>query len=437
MQTPIHRVVVAVTIFIALALGTVARQEISTAQSHAQAPQRGPDDAQPASNFAESIQGTITIVISTRQGFVLAADSRATHSYTDAQGVKHTFMTDDAQKLFQIGDKTACVIAGLSGLEIPGKDEYRAFRVRDAMASRLTLMDQVARKRKISPNAKDVALYFGQNFPGLAGLAEWFPPTSDRNAGAINAVSYDSSGKYQWFSFAIPVVTAPSIAMRNFVETGDPIIFRSLTDAPLKFDKLPLGQPQVADQLLNADRPGNDQFSRSSIMRKYYRLKRLRALDTLSLQEAVSLADTLVAATEKLSPEERGVGGPIDIATVTPQGVKWIRKKTNVAPIPAPFQIRFEGGNLPKQLFGMYIDGVQCIDCAIPDQSLFFYKGDADLELIDPIFEGRCSVILEEGAKNKQPQVVRRLISALNKRCTFSGDLPDPFLAAPPTSDPQ
>jgi hypothetical protein len=392
---------------------------------------------QASSSSAETIDGTITVVISTRQGFVLAADSRSTHRTTSTDGTQSIHTTDDAQKLFQIGDRTACVIAGLSGRELPGHREYRVFRVRDAIASYFTLLDQSSRTRNISPDAKDVALSFERGFAGVAGLAEWLPDRGpSHDVGEISVVSFDRSGKPQWYSFRLLAEMVRSANGRSLLVTGNPVVYRSQIGQPLGFDKLPLGQPQVANRLMDADKPGTDRFSQSQIMKKYYMMKRRGRLDEVTLKDAVRLAEVIVRATEELAPPEAGVGGPIDVATVTPAGVHWIRKKTNVAPVPAPFRARYAGGNLPvnKAPFGMNLDGIQCISCTIADGSLFFYDGDADTELIDPEFQGagRCSVILRDGANRKRPDAVRRLISALGNRCNFSGDLPNPSGLMPP-----
>src|SRR5579864_3941008 len=57
-----------------------------------------------------AIHGTIDVVVSTREGIVLASDSRVTR--TDGSHI------DDAQKLFPVGTHAACVIAGLVGADL-------------------------------------------------------------------------------------------------------------------------------------------------------------------------------------------------------------------------------------------------------------------------------------------------------------------------------
>jgi 20S proteasome alpha/beta subunit len=69
------------------------------------------------------------IVISTREGFVLATDSRGTSDGTH---------TDDQQKLFTIGKNSACVIAGLIGSQVG----MEGFELRGAMGTQLERIDQ-------------------------------------------------------------------------------------------------------------------------------------------------------------------------------------------------------------------------------------------------------------------------------------------------------
>src|SRR5690242_19505535 len=98
---------------------------------------------QPTSNY---VHGTIAIVVSTRDGFVLATDSRASNS----DGTH----TDDARKAFTVGSRAACVFAGLVGSEI-GMEGYR---LRDAIGSHLTMLDkQVAHQ---SSSALELARAF-------------------------------------------------------------------------------------------------------------------------------------------------------------------------------------------------------------------------------------------------------------------------------------
>ncbi len=87
-------------------------------------------DAQPG-----IIHGTIDVVISTREGFVLATDSRGT-----TEGRLEKTYTDDVQKLFLIGDHTACVIAGVSGSELGSG----ALRPREAIGTDLMALDRLA-----------------------------------------------------------------------------------------------------------------------------------------------------------------------------------------------------------------------------------------------------------------------------------------------------
>jgi hypothetical protein len=380
------------------------------------------------------VAGTITIVIATPEGFVLAADSRVTETGIDAQGQKVVHYEDNAQKLFKIGAQTACVIAGLSGSQVPGHGDFRVFRVEDAIASNLVLLDQRATAEHRSPDAREVEMMFLGSFRGVADLLPWLDGVEDgQQLGGLDVVSFTDKAVPQWLSIKIAADISTAIDGTQIVRTGDPVIERRKEGNPLTFDFWPLGQPMIANEMLNATRPvsGNG-FSRYKIMLRYYRLKRDGKLNDLTLRDAVRIAELVIKATEQLAPTESGVGGPIDIATLTAaRGVTWIRKKSNSAPVPPPFHVRFTMSALPvaEPPRDFALDGVQCIRCRIANGSLFTYHGNADVELIDPIFEGagRCSVLLFENANHKQPQAVERLISALGRRCSFSGDLPVPY----------
>jgi hypothetical protein len=78
---------------------------------------------------SDHVHGTIDIVISTREGFILATDSRGTSDGTHA---------DDQQKLFTIGKNSACVVAGLIGSQVG----MEGFELRTAMGTQLERIDQ-------------------------------------------------------------------------------------------------------------------------------------------------------------------------------------------------------------------------------------------------------------------------------------------------------
>lgn len=357
---------------------------------------------------ADIVHGTIDVVVATREGFVLASDSRATH-------LNQTH-SDDAQKLFTVGKDTACVVAGLIQTGVGDHD----FHVLDSIAAHLRRMDQVLSSPDSAPvNAFLVSREFESSFRGMVGLLERRPDgIIPGSAGAVSVVSIDTAGKPQWISFYVPIQIIDDNATRGYlVTTGQPVLLYRPMELGLRFDVGVIGQPEIAWTMLQSDNPGTDEFSRSPIMRKYYSLKKRGALDSLNLEDGVELAKTLVAATEELAPTSAGVGGPIDVATVTAQGVKWVQRKTAVAPPPL-FRIRMEDSRISR---AMAIDGLECIRCTIADGTVLLYSGEFDAQFIDPVFEGRCSLSVSPEASRSYPQTVRNLVKLVRDHCNVSG----------------
>lgn len=357
---------------------------------------------------ADSVRGTITVIVSTRQGFVLAADSRATHS--------NGTHTDDAQKLFAIGNRAACVIAGLvqTGLGEQG------FYVRDAMATNLNMLSENSNQTHTVNDAWSVTRYFLQTFSGMVGVLEHRPDgiIPAGNVGEVSAVSIDDSGKAQWITFYVPVDIVADRPNDYVVATSMPVVLYRPMDLGLRFDVGVLGQPEIAWKMLRANTVGTDQFSQTPIMKKYYFMKRQARLDSFSLLDATDLARVLVQATETQAPVEAGVGGPIDIATLTTEGVKWVQKKT-VATEPSPrFRIRFSDMTLPS---GTSFDGIECLSCTIPDGAVYWYRGQGDANFIDLKFQGRCSLVFGPDAVRTRPETVQKLKDAFRAKCSMSG----------------
>ena len=175
---------------------------------------------------ADSVRGTITVIVSTRQGFVLAADSRATHS--------NGTHTDDAQKLFAIGNRAACVIAGLvqTGLGEQG------FYVRDAMATNLNMLSENSNQTHTVNDAWSVTRYFLQTFSGMVGVLEHRPDgiIPAGNVGEVSAVSIDDSGKAQWITFYVPVDIVADRPNDYVVATSMPVVLYRPMDLGLRFD---------------------------------------------------------------------------------------------------------------------------------------------------------------------------------------------------------
>jgi 20S proteasome alpha/beta subunit len=359
------------------------------------------DLAQMRELHSSYIHGTIDLVISTRAGFVLATDSRAT--YSDGSH------SDDAQKLFTVGKRAGTVIAGVIGAEIG----MQGFGLRDAIAGYLLSLDERARADSVS--ASTIAQSFSHGFGGVAGLLLPGTRSSPSLVAGISAVSIDSSGNPEWVTFYLPLAATTTNNV-SYYTVGKPIHIEHPLKLGLRFDVQAMGFPFVADQLLAANQPGTDEFSRTQIMRRYYERKVVGHLDEFSLDEAIDLAKVLIQATYRNAPDDAGVGGPIDIATVTGSGTTWIARKMNAAPPPPPYRARFFVGTFKKS--GQLLDGLECVRCIFEDMA-FTFSGDADVQLLGCEFRQGCSLTIKSGASRKMPQVVERLKRLMQPHCTI------------------
>jgi hypothetical protein len=152
-------------------------------------------DLTPSQILSSYIHGTIDVVISTRKGFVLATDSRATYG----EGEAHS---DDAQKLFPIGKTSACMIAGLIGSDI----KMEGFRVHDALGTYLVYLDHRASAEKKTTSASDIAQFFSFGLANVAGiLVPGAPGSFSKVVGAVSVVSVSPDGEPDWITFILPV----------------------------------------------------------------------------------------------------------------------------------------------------------------------------------------------------------------------------------------
>jgi hypothetical protein len=348
------------------------------------------------------IHGTVDVVVSTKEGFVLATDSRATKTV----GLENSF-TDDAQKLYTIGDRAACVVAGLIGSEIGSS----GFELRDTIGTNLRLMDQSARQRNSPSTAQDVADSFEFGLSRVTGLLAPNIRASPGLIGQVSAVSVNPDGTAEWVSFELPLEIIPNDSGQIALAVGRPIYHWHAVYLGPRFDVDVLGQPEIAIRMLSAQGPTTDHHTQTTIMRRYYWLKKWGRLDQLTLREGVSLARELVQSTIDLSPPTAGVGGPIDIAVVTRNGVRWVQRKQTFASLPRPHYRVFDS-QVPLQ----DLDDFECVRCDFTDARLF-YAGDADVQLVNSKFGGSCRLALAPDAEQKNPEATARLKALMQGKC--------------------
>jgi hypothetical protein len=363
------------------------------------------------------IHGTIDVVISTREGFVLASDSRATHQDDNGQ----TSHSDDQQKAFTVGNRAACVVAGLIGSDI-GMD---GFELRDAIGTHLVSLDRQVSSGNTSISATGIGRFFAFGLQHVAGLIEPTPGPRPGLVGEISAVSILPDGDPDWVTLYLPLsVNSAGSGATYYYTVGTPVYSNHFQNTGLRFGVEAIGMPALVNQLIKANGPLANAFSQSVTMKLFYERKQQGHLDEYSLKEAIELAKGLVAATIAAEPQDGGVGGPIDVLTVTRDGVHWIQRKERSAPFPPPF------GNLlvAATLGGSHqpLDGLNFVQPIFNDMDLSF-AGNGNVQLLKPTITGSCRLRILPGARRKMPVVVERLKRTLADKCEIKEETdPEP-----------
>lgn len=359
-----------------------------------------------------AIHGTIDVVVSTREGFVLATDSRVT---LDAGTHR-----DDAQKLFPVGKSAACVIAGLVGADFGAE----GFHLTDAVGSHVLELDKWASGRPVP--APDIVKAVARGLDSVTGL---LLPTAARPVfvGEVSVVSIDPSGSPEWLTLGIPF-SARYVGDKALFRSSEPQYYVHTTGIGLRFDVQALGQPQVVNALISAGgtgakvcgaqpgQPGwcvDPKFTHSAVTREFYSRKRLGTLDGFTLKSAIELAKTLVQATVQTAQPSWGVGGPADVLAVTKAGTRWIARKSEQS-FPPPFHQT--AADLTLANGGEPLDGLQCLLCTFENMKLS-YNGDGRVELVRPEFTGTCELTVGRKAREEMPEDVEYLERAAFGHC--------------------
>jgi len=102
----------------------------------------------------------------------------------------------------------------------------------------------------------------------------------------------------------------------------------------------------------------NEPSSQTEIMRRYYTLKRENKLSELTLSDGEALARLLVEHAIDFANTHpypcRGIGGSIEMLTVTSKGVAWVQPPviSNLAPAPPVYRARYTDSDMLGNLDG-------------------------------------------------------------------------------------
>jgi len=356
--------------------------------------------AQSAPQKPNLVHGTIVVVVSTKDGFVLAGDSQGTDANCRA-------LPKEYEKVFAVGKRSGIVIAGLIGSQAGDPD------VASSVAKQLHLADEGSRSTEgPQPQATTITWHFFEGVRSSLSLMDITVPQFHPLA-AASAVSISDAGVPEW----ITVFFAP---VPRRTRTGEEwgLKIDHFVDPPASRIVLLGSGASIVQPLIELEEP-SPRFpeSQEHILRQYYALKKDHRLADLSLIQGEELARTLVHSAISFADAHPndcyGIGGDIQMVAITKEGPRWIAP-LDTAKI-APPEPDFSGRIINSQMFGA-IDGGQWVRGVIPADAVLTFSGHGDVHVIQPRSLGHCTLLLEPGSE-KMPATITRLRSAFSKHC--------------------
>ncbi len=291
---------------------------------------------------SNSGKGTLGLLIITREGMVLAADSRTIYS-TGAQD-------DSAVKIFQLGHSSGCMLAGT--VFVQSTSVIRGFDLGEEI-------------RKVSQRSRDIddPEYFltslsQQLESAIYGATKKMAPgkffEDDTDVASLLIGGYSGStgesallDRYFEKAFKLNILSAPghSIADGNGVavynQPNSEVLrrYRVLDiHGPGPFAIFTNGNDQLLKSILAHRRTfflltprgmlreiSLTDLSREDALNTYFELREGNQLDAMSLTQGVRLADALIRINIELAGTDLGIGGQVDIATITREdGFRWV-----------------------------------------------------------------------------------------------------------------
>ncbi|MGA8764491.1 MAG: hypothetical protein WB562_16605 [Candidatus Sulfotelmatobacter sp.] len=388
-----------------------------------------PSESSP-SNTAEPkltyVHGTIVVVVSTKDGFVLAGDSRGS-----GEGCQP--LPGEFQKVFPLGGRGAVVVAGLIGASDSTNE------LGEAIGTQLRFWDVQAHGAYLE--ATSIARTLLDSVGREAGLLD-IGLSTDQLVSFASAVSISDKGAPEWITLkAHPFVRTPGteyeswdVKVEQFIDPPDSRV-------------LSLGVPrakEIVDRLIERSGPApDDRPSQTAAMRRYYSLKSANKLSDLNLEEGkaiAKLAINLAIDFADAHPEMcMGIGRPIDMLTVTAKGVEWIEAPdpSHLARAPLQYHVRVSDSDMSGRL-----DGAEWFRGTVRANATLTFAGKGRVRMVQPKFAGPCTFVLEQGAEERMPDISTMLKSKLGRSCdvyreTSSGRVKLSAAAAPAPAPPK
>jgi len=259
-------------------------------------------------------KATIVVLVSTYDGFVVAADSRLTLSIDG----KDRIASDSYLKIVRIGHSVGLAFSGTAFLY----DSNNELRKIGSLIEDFKIKEKIDDKKKTSP--EDIAKKL-QKF--LIGIYDQQETNVKRGILKLAIFGYDENKKRKIYALAFPKIDQDSL--------GNPIVSGIIQEQfpSGKTGSVVLGQQNVYARIIKGYDPHLLEFGLSEEQKE--KLGSLRydiKYWLMSLQDAIDLSVFIVRATIEAQRFNQkaimGVGGEIDVAVVTSdEGFRWIQKK--------------------------------------------------------------------------------------------------------------
>lgn len=294
-----------------------------------------------------SERGTLGVAIFTKYGVVIAADSRSSTG-------DHQF-DDHANKVFQLSDTSACTISGIVRDQRRFFNTLMGFDFRGVIEKYAQQQGHSSGPYKINADADVLADRLSKDLSTMSFLGPEPSPLDDgETIGSLIVVGYSKTQagpgipehpvlagykvnintKVEVRSHSGRISTAYSAAqptqIRSYLIIGEGAGFAIFTD----------GNDGLIKPTLEGTRPDwtfwpdwtdkavtvNLQSIRANpAIKKYLQLKNNGNLESMTLEEAVDLANALISENIRVAGSELGIGGQVDIATITAEkGFSWV-----------------------------------------------------------------------------------------------------------------
>ncbi|MCX6137524.1 MAG: hypothetical protein NTV54_08535 [Ignavibacteriales bacterium] len=253
---------------------------------------------------------TIVVLVSTYDGFVIAADSRLTLASKDRDRIA----SDSYQKIVRIGQASALAFAGV-GLLVDESDQSRSI---GSLVEAFKIHEKISDSTHVSPKivVDRLKKYFEQIYNSHLDNAL---------QGELNIIvfGYDELSNRKLYEIDFP----------NIVKSakGDPKIFGTANErySSGTTGSYVLGQRDVFQRIVKGYDPLLSDLSFSEGLKDSLRYD-IR-YDIMTLQDGIDFAVFIARATIEAQRFNQksvmGVGGEIDVATITTRGFEWIQKK--------------------------------------------------------------------------------------------------------------